>query len=281
MAYSNTPRPGGFRLEITRAGWMIMGVYGLLWLALFVFTHWTPEGTSQVTLDLMLGPAGFEVSTPSRFEVWNLLMLHPIGSAGLEASPGLNWWQLVTAPLLYPPPGFSSLLLGCLGLMFFAAPVERLLGVGGLLQLWLVACAGGVAGALLVGLVFAVPPAFGFAPAVLSVMLVHCMMTPEASVPFFFVLHVKLKWVALGIAVLIGVRALGVMGQGALASDGRYYVLPYELAGAAAGYLFWRSGADLDPRRLFKRRRARRNLRLAVDRLVQEPGQDDDDPVFH
>ena len=252
-----------------------MGGYGLLWLALFGFTAWTPEGTSQLTLDLMLGPEGFEVSTPSTFELWQLLVLQPVGSAVGGAGPGFQLWQLVSAPLFYPPPGFSSLLIGCLGLLFFAAPVERLLGVGGLLQLWLVSCAGAVAGGLLVGLVFRgqVPIHYGFAPAVLAVMIVHCMMTPEASVPFFFVLHVKLKWVALGIVVLIAVRALGVMG-GAGAGG-------YELGGAAAGYLFWRSGSDLNPRRLLRRRKARRNLRLAVDRLVQSPEDDDEVPVFH
>lgn len=275
MVYQHQPRPGGFRLEITRAGWVIMGGYGLLWLALFIFTAWTPEGTSQVTLDQMLGPRGFEVPTRTTFELWQLLVLQPIGSAASGAGPGFQWWQLVSAPLLYPPLGFSSLLIGSLGLMFFAAPVERLLGIGGLAQLWVVACAGAVAGGLAVGLLFQeqVPLHFGFAPAVLAVMLVHCMMTPEASAPFFFVLHVKLKWVAVGIVVLIAIRALGVMG-GAGAGG-------YELGGAAAGYFFWRSGANLDPRRLFRRRRARRNLRLAVDRLVQSTGQEDDEPVFH
>jgi 4-hydroxybenzoate polyprenyltransferase len=108
---------------------------------------------------------------------------------------------------------------------------------------------------------------------VLAVMLVHCLMTPEASVPFFFVLHVKLKWLAVGIGTVVAIRALGVMG-GAGAGG-------YELGGAVAGYLFWRSGADLDPRRLFRRRRARRNLRLAVDHLVETAGDDDDEPVFH
>jgi membrane associated rhomboid family serine protease len=275
MADQHQPRPAGFRLEITRAGWVVMGAYGLLWLALFGFTAWTPDGTSQLTLDLMLGPKGFEVPTPTTFEFWQLLVLHPIGSAATGAGPGFQWWQLVSAPLLYPPPGFSGLLVGCLGLMFFAAPVERLLGIVGLVQLWLVACAGAVVGGLLVGLVFqeGVPFHYGFAPAVLAVMLVHCLMTPEASVPFFFVLHVKLKWLAVGIGTVVAIRALGVMG-GAGAGG-------YELGGAVAGYLFWRSGADLDPRRLFRRRRARRNLRLAVDHLVETAGDDDDEPVFH
>ena len=280
MTQPNMPRQAGFRLEITRAGWIIMGVFFLLWLGLVLFSWVIPTDASRVTLDLMIGPPGFEVPTPTTVETWTALMLHPVGSAGIDGSPGFHAWQLVSAPLLYPPLGLSNLLLGCLGLMFFAAPVERLLGVAGLLQVWFVACAGGVAGAILVGLAFAVPPVFGFAPAVIAIMLIHCMMTPEASVPFFFVLHVKMKWVAVGIATFVLIRALGVMGQGDFAADGRHYVLPYELVGAAAGYFFWRSGADLDPRRIFKRRRARRNLRLAVDRLVNKSA-DEDDPVFH
>ncbi len=277
MANQYTPRPAGFRLEITRAGWIIMGVYGLLWLALFAFTYWTPAGTSRVTV--MMGPGG-EFDVPTRFELADLLVLQQAASDELGTTPDFRWWQLLSAPLVYHPSAFGSLLLGCLGLMFFAAPVERLLGVGGLLQLWFVSCLGGAVGALVLGLVFPVPPASGFAPAMLAIMLVHCMMTPEATVPFFFVLHVKLKWVALGIAALVVLRALAVVGQGLISPEGRVYFLPYELAGAAAGYFFWRSGASLDPRRLFRRRRARRNLRLAVDRLVQDAAQDDD-PVFH
>lgn len=267
------PAQGGFRLQVTRSGWVLMGVLGLLWLVLYGITWWTPEGASQVRLDLSLGPRGFEVPTPSTFDLWEILVLYPIGSAGSGAGPGFHAWQVVTAPLLYPPLGFSSLLIACLGLLFFAAPVERLLGLRGYLALLGVSCAGAVAGGLLAGLVFTSPPHFGIAPAVLSVMVVACMMTPEASVPFFFVLHVRLKWLAMGIAILLAIRALGVMGG--TGSGG------YELGGLAAGYFWWRSGAGLDPRRFFRRRRARRDLLAAVDRIVESAGEADDGPVYH
>jgi membrane associated rhomboid family serine protease len=275
MAQHNpqTLAQGGFRLEITRAGWWLVGIYGLLWLVLYGFTHWTPGEMSEVVVTRMLGPAGFEVSTSTRFEMWEILVLQPIGAASTGDSPGFLPFQLLTAPLIYPPPAFSSLLIGCLGFMFFAAPVERLLGLRGFLALWAVSCAGAVTSGLLVGLAIGAPVHFGFAPAVLAVMLVHCMMTPEAQVPFFIVLPVKMKWVALGIVAVVVVRTLGLTGGGVGGG--------YELGGMAAGYFWWRSGAELDPRSWLRRRRARRNLRLAVDRAIQPADEEDDEPIFH
>ena len=124
----------------------------------------------------------------------------------------------------------------------------------------------------MIGAVLGAPVHYGFAPALLAVMVVCCMMTPEATVPFFLVLQVKLKWVAAGIAALVVLRTLGLSG-GRIAGG-------YELAGMAAGFFWWRSGGDLNPRRMLLRRRARRNLRVAVDRAL-EPKKEDDGPLFH
>ncbi len=254
-----------------------MALYAGLWVVLFVLSHWGPDSVSKVNLTLMLGPTGHEpIPTPQTFDLWRVLALNQIGAAGMGDSPGFQIWQVLTAPLVYPPSsaGFSSLLIGFLGFIFFAAPVERLLGLRAFLQLWVVAAAGGVLGGVVLAVLIGAPIHFGFAPSVLAVMAVHCVMTPEATVPLFVVVHVKMKWFAAAIAALVVVRALALTGGGVGGG--------YEGGGLLAGWLWWRSRPDLDPRRMLRRRRARKNLRVAVDRLVQ-PGADDDDdgPIFH
>jgi membrane associated rhomboid family serine protease len=229
-------------------------------------------GGEAVELDLPAPGApplvAFAVYGPA--EIGRTLVLLPFGTAD---PVGFRPWQLITGPLLYPPSGgFPALMLGFLGFIFFAAPVERMLGVRSFFQLWLVASLSGAVLGLLLSAILPSPVAFGFAPAVFSVMVVHCMMTPEASVPFhliFTVVHVRMKWIAATIAGLVLLRTLGLMGGGPSGA--------YSLAGMIGGYLWWRSGADLDPRRMRLRRRARANLRLAVDRATQGP----DEQTFH
>lgn len=203
-------------------------------------------------------------------EIWRVLVLVPLGS---DHSVGFHWWQLVSGPLFYPPVGgFPVLMLSFLGFVFFAAPVERLLGLRSFSQLWLVASLGGAVIGIGLSALLPSPVGFGFAPAVFAVMVVHCMMTPGAAVPFhliFTVVHVRMKWIAAAIAGFVLLRTLGLMGGGPAGA--------YSLAGMVCGYFWWRSGADLDPRRTRLRRRARANLRLAVDRATQPP----DGKIFH
>ena len=332
MSYGSVPPPpsgGGFRLEITRLGWVLMASYAGLWLLLYATTHWLPAGgwlpevefeqsvellsvevieggelsvRSLAKEDVVLrrGPqdpvrdstgtpivlrGGERVVIPAPPEgapalsgwstfgpgdLWQTLLLLPLGAAGtITFQP----WQLITGPLFYPPQGgFPALMLSFLGFVFFAAPVERMLGRRTFLQLWLVASIGAVVFGLLLSSILPSPAFFGFAPAVFAVMVVHCMMTPEASVPFhliFTVLHVRMKWIAAAIASLVVLRMLGLMGGGPSGA--------YSLAGLVCGYLWWRSGGDLNPRRMLLRRRARANLRVAVDRAIGG----DDEPIFH
>jgi membrane associated rhomboid family serine protease len=218
------------------------------------------EGAPPLVAFAVYGPA----------EIGRTLVLFPLGAAD---PVGFRPWQLITGPLFYPPSGgFPALMLGFLAFIFFAAPVERMLGVRSFFQLWFVASLSGAVLGLLLSALLPSPAAFGFAPAVFAVMVVHCMMTPEASVPFhliFTVVHVRMKWIAAAIAGLVLLRTLGLMGGGPSGA--------YSLAGMIGGYLWWRSGADLDPRRLGLRRRARANLRLAVDRATSAP----DEQTFH
>jgi len=203
-------------------------------------------------------------------EIWQTLVLLPLGA---DDPVGFRWWQLISGPLFYPPVGgFPVLMLSFLGFIFFAAPVERMLGIRAFSQLWLVSSFGGAAVGLLLSAFLPSPAGFGFAPSVFAVMVVHCMMTPGAAVPFhliFTVVHVRMKWIAAAIAGLVLLRTLGLMGGGPAGA--------YSLAGMICGYFWWRSGADLDPRRMRLRRRARANLRLAVDRATQAP----DEKTFH
>lgn len=219
-----------------------------------------PEGAPPLVAFAIYGPA----------EIGRTFVLLPLGAAD---PVGFRPWQLITGPLFYPPSGgFPALMLGFLGFIFFAAPVERMLGGRAFFQLWFVASLGAAVLGLLLSALLPSPAAFGFAPAVFAVMVVHCMMTPEASVPFhliFTVVHVRMKWIAAAIAGVVLLRTLGLMGGGPSGA--------YSLAGLACGYFWWRAGADLDPRRMRLRRRARANLRVAVDRATQAP----DEQTFH
>ncbi|MEE2829248.1 MAG: rhomboid family intramembrane serine protease [Myxococcota bacterium] len=343
MPYSSRPVPppaAGFRLQVTRLGWWMMGSYAVLWLALFALTSWLPEGTlspvavppasdavrvvveangsrqftNLATRDLVLqrGRETVAVLLPGetlgvedgladrdpvvarylleQHEVWRSLRLQPLsrlGASGDYRGDGIGpaFWQWLTGPLFYPPKadvidrfllvhpaGFPSLMMGFLGFIFFAAPVEQLLGRRRFLELWVVSSLGAVLLGLGIGALVGAAPHYGFAPAVLAVMVVHCMMTPEASVQFhliFTVVHLRMKWIAAAIAGFVLLRSLGLMG-----------VQPggYELAGIATGYFWWRKGGDFNLRRMLLRRRGRKNLRLAVDRAL---AGDDDGPVFH
>jgi membrane associated rhomboid family serine protease len=247
---------GGFRLEITPLGWRMMGVYTLVWFLLFV-NHLLPS----TWVALMVGPEGLEVSTRT-----SLRTLLSLSADGMQ----FHVWQLITAPFIQA--SLSSLVLGFLGFVFFAAPVERMLGRRGFLQLWVVASLGAALAGWLVSFVIPGPSSFfGMAPAVVTLVVVCCMMTPEAVVPFLILIPLKMRYIALAAITIVVIRALGINPDGATGG--------YTLGGVIAGWLWWRSGYDLDPRESLRRRRARKNLRLAVDRAIAPAP--DDDPIFH
>jgi membrane associated rhomboid family serine protease len=272
---STPPPPGaGFRLDLTPFGRSLLGLYLGLWAAVGVVLRVLPASLGlPARLSVPQGPAGFEVATS--FDLGTAMALQAPGAA-VAAGPGFQWWQLITASFFTPPGGFSTLVVAILGFLFFAAPVERFLGRRGFLALWATGLAGGVIGACLAGpIVHPTQLHHGIAPAVLAVMIVHCLITPNAIVPFLFVLQVRMRWVAIGISALVLVRALSLtapLGNGPVVGG-------YELGGVVAGWLWWRYGRDLDLRRLRRRRRAKAILRVAVDDALR-PGADDG-PVFH
>ncbi len=246
---------GGFRLEITPLGRRMMIAYAVLWLLGFI-TAVIPA----LWVDLMEGPKGFEVASPT-----------PLRMVLAPSPETFRPWQIVTAPFVSPV--LPSLVLGFLGFVFFAAPVERMLGRRGFLHLWFVASIGGAAVGWLISFVMPGPALFGgMAPAVVAVMVVCCMMTPEAIVPFLILIPVKMRYIALGVVTILVIQALGINPSGPTGG--------YTIGGLIVGYFWWRSGLDLDPRESLRRRRARKNLRLAVDRAIQ-PEEPDDEPIYH
>lgn len=273
---SRTPPPpnAGFRLDLSPFGRKLLGLYVGLWAGLLVYMNVLPDSLGLPRrVNVARGPAGFEV--PTSFDLAQALTLHAPASALLDG-PGFQWWQLVTAPFFTPPARLSTLVLCILGFVFFASPVERFLGRRGFLTLWAVSLAGGVLGACLAGpIVHPTQVHYSIAPAVLAVMIVHCLITPNAIVPFFLVLQVRMRWVAVAIAAVVGMRALSLTAP----LGGGPVVGGYELGGVLAGWLWWQYGRDLDLRKLRRRRRASELLRVAVDdALNPEP---DDGPVFH
>ncbi len=263
---------GTFLFEISPLGARLMGLYGLLWTLLFGISRWLP-GSLASALRLPgrpQGPQGFEV--PTSYPLAESLVLHPPGA--LLDGPGFQLWQLMSAPFAYPPAAFGSLVLAFVGFGFFAAPVERYLGRADFLKLWF----GASFGAALCATIFAVMvgpsgPHWGVGPAVVAVLLVSCLMTPEATVPFFLVLPVRMKWIAWGVTAWVVVRALAMtqpLGEGPLAGG-------YELGGVAVAWLWMRRGSG--PLRWLRRWRARRLVRVVADDLSSEGGGDE--PVFH
>ncbi len=216
---SQIPR-GGFRLEITPLGRRMLVAYAVVWAVL-----WITAILRVAWIPMPVGPAGFEVATPTPLR--DLLTLTPGDRFGA--------WQLLSAPFVSAT--FSSLALGTLGFVFFAAPVERMLGRRGFLQLWFVASIGGALAAWLGSFAFTVGPAsfFGMAPAVVATMVVCCMMTPEAVVPFLIVLPVKMRLFAVGIVVLVVISALGINASRAVHLRGAARGLPVVAVGLGPG----------------------------------------------
>ncbi len=250
------PTMGSFHLRFTPLGARLAALWGALWAIGWVLFK-LPE--SWVPFLYRAAPGGM-----ASYPLSDSLMFFPPGGGGTHI------WQLLTGPLLYPPTALYGLVVTVLGLGFFGSTVERFLGRRRYLELWGVSLVGALIGASLLG--FVQPqsgPFYGFAPVVLTLIVVHCMLTPEATVTFFMVVPVKMRYIAYGVSGLILARALGMF-----AAFGSGAVGGYELGGLVAGVVWWRYRDDLDPR-AFRRRRKARTLLRAVERGV------DDGPVYH
>lgn|GEM_PF-6488084 len=276
MAYPSQPfdpSAGAFRYELTPFGKKLLGAYWGLWLLGLAVAFLGSLVGFDGSVALAVGPEGYEV--PTRFRWTELVALQPPGG-GLAGGPGFRWWQVLTASTVHPYWGLPQLSYATLGFLFFGAPVERLLGQRRFLQIWFVALAGAVLGAALVGPLFRPPlPHLGFGPAVLAIMLIHLMSTPDAFVPFAFVIQVRMRWIAAAVAVLALIAALALntpLIPGTSAGG-------YGIGGMLAGFLWWRMEGTFDPRRLARRRRAKKLLRVVVDEALGE--EVDDAPLFH
>jgi len=268
-------RPGGtFFLEVTPLGWRLMGSYGMVLLVLAVTDWWLARAHRMAASEAEKHGDLVELAS---VPFWEFLILHPPQAAAAMngAGAGFHWWQVLTAPFVFPPGSFGFLALAFVGFAFFSGSVERFLGNRRFLMLWLVASLGSGLGGFLFGpLLQPNNTHFGCGPAVLAVVIVYCLMTPEAIVSFFMVVPVKLKWIALAVACWVVIRALAMtspMGLGA-SSGG------YELGGVLSGFLWFRYGEDI-----FERRRRRRRAGVLLQAVLDEVEEsvEPDEPTFH
>jgi len=251
-------RGGSFRLDFTPLGKRAALVFGGLWLLGWLIALLPPD----------LVPVLYPQSGGIRYPLAEWLVLHPPGG-GPPMGVGFRPWQLLTGPLLFAPSAFGSYVLSAFGLGFFGHTVERFLGRRRFIELCIAAVVGSLAGAALFGWIQQPPVVHsGLWPVVLALVVVNCSLTPEASVNFFMVLPVKLRWIAMGVAFLVIGKTLGMFVPfGAAPSPGGY-----ELGGMVIGWLFWRYRDRLDPRAIRRRRKARTLLRAVEDTVSSDDG---------
>ncbi len=257
-----------------------MGSYALVLIVMSAADWWISYNQRQ---EEAAAAAFGQLADLPTWPFWQALLLHPPqGPAAMDPSgPGFHWWQVLTAPFVIPPGGFAALAVAFLGFAFFAAGVERFLGVRRFLSLWLVASLGAGFGGFLFGpLLQPSGVHFGCGPAVLALIVVYCLMTPNAMVTFFMILPIKLKWIAAMVAAWVLVKALAMtspLGMGAAGGG-------YHLGGLLAGFLWFRYGDEfLEGRRRSKR--AGSLLKMVLDdagvEMGDEGAKNDDEQTFH
>jgi membrane associated rhomboid family serine protease len=266
---------GTFLLEVTPLGWRLMGSYALGLLLLSLGSWWSDrqEPSGADATDLFERAMGAAEGLP----LWHSLVLHPpLGPAAMNPEgPGFQFWQVVTAPFVFPPGSFGSLALAFLGFAFFAAGVERFLGTRRFLIFWLVSSLGAGLGGFVFGpLLQPEGVHFGCGPAVLATMIVYCMMTPEAIVSVALVIPVRLRWIAAGIAGWVLIKALAMtqpLGAGSAAGG-------YQVGGVVAGYLWFQFGEGF-----FERRRRKRRAGAILEMVLKDvdEAKDRNEPTFH
>lgn len=268
MARVNPPRrfsDGSFGFNMTPLTRFFLWLYGGIWLTLVLLTNWMPASWSRVPL------AQGEFGDPTYFDLWTLLVLYPLGEAG-PGAPGFHLWQVVTAHFVHAPTGVYEIVLNLLMLVFFVGPVENMLGRRRFLQVWVAAAVGAVLGALLFGAVQgSATGGAGIGPGIIALVVVFCMLMPEATINLFFILPIKAKylgWFTAGITVLM---ALAVPAAGG-----------WSVGGLGLGYAAWRWGDDFSPRRIRLKMKARQTVKKMAKFEIIDGGSDKNDPpVFH
>ncbi|HUV38827.1 MAG TPA: rhomboid family intramembrane serine protease [Planctomycetota bacterium] len=179
-------------------------------------------------------------------------------------------WQVVSYMFVHDPGSLWHLLLNMLGLFFFAGDVERALGRGNFLTMYLLC---GVAGGLL-SLYQGDVPVVGASGGVLGVMVAFAVLFPDARIILFPIpLPVRARYVAIFFC-FVTVASLLMDRGGAVAHWAH-------LGGIAVGFLFvkarplrealrhaWRSR-----RRLTRERRSAAE-QAELDRILEKVHRD-------
>ncbi len=160
----------------------------------------------------------------------------PIAPLALTFGPEFYPTQILTHIFLVVPPGFFGglhLFFLCLMLWGFGGDIERLWGPRHFLNLFFA----GVIGSVLLGLVahlsaFGGLSLFGPTGGIAAVLLAYAVLWPDRRALFFFVIPLRMRWVILIFAILIGVSSMVSLLQ----------VLGGALGGALFIYYYLRKG---------------------------------------
>jgi membrane associated rhomboid family serine protease len=182
------------------------------------------------------------------FAVFLLSWANPQGLRGLALVPGATAarpWTLVTYQFIHGQSMFWFF-ISMLVLWIMAKPIEGSWGSPRFLVFWLVATFGAAAAALFLGRPLAGDTAF-----MGSLLFTYATLNPEMEFLLFFVLPVKVKWLAIiggGFLVVSSFMSFGVAGG------------IVNVVGMSAGYLFFLATRRLPTRRKIafelKKRRA-------------------------
>ena len=212
--------------------------------------RWSRVSAVGILIALNVGIFLYQSLRPDLDE--QLLDLYALSSEGIEQG---RWWQLVTHAFLHG--NIWHLLFNMAGLWFAGRIVERVMGTGRFLALYMAcAVAGGLAQVLLEGGRFLLLGASG---AVCGTILAFATIFPEAQIVMllFFVIPLRLRAKYLG---------WGLTGSSLL-----FLLLRFEpwighaahLGGCVTGYLLARLngyGVPSPPERLFKKWRSSRAI---------------------
>jgi membrane associated rhomboid family serine protease len=144
-------------------------------------------------------------------------------------------WELLTYALLHG--GLWHLLVNLLGLWMFGGDVERVLGSRGLLQLFLVAVAGGGLAHAVMGLIVRDPVlVVGASAGVLGLLTAFAIFFPDRRVYIFGIFPVQARWFAIGFGAISLLGAFEASTAGP--SGGSQVAHLAHLGGIVAAWLY-------------------------------------------
>jgi len=167
-------------------------------------------------------------------------------------------WTLLT--YMFVHGGFFHLLFNMLGVFFFGPPLEERWGSTEFIRFFLVC---GIGGALL-SLLFPHVPIVGASAAVYGILVAYAMYWPDNQIYIWGILPVKAKWLVL---FLIGLSVFYTVAGGA-----SHVAHLAHLGGAAAGFLYLKSGWGPSAWGPILPRRRRRNIAVVQSSDAGRPG---------